>query len=920
MTRDEYLRKLREEFIDRHLALPEWVERLPLWLQEHFRILYWSFFKPSALRLYVTRLVPEAIDEYGRLLVKRNGENDFVKSLTDRIYFIPLICSSLIAFAFGLVYSSLLGFPLSIGIGGAILGILLGWIWGVWWGVFRVNGQRAYKPPVVVVGGLTGGLLGGICGVLLGGAGEISRVSLLLMGTAAGFTWGTVFAVDAGIGAGVVWGIIIGFIGGVVLSFAQGIGSGAALGFALLGGAVIGATRLPFWLIYRVLSLFYPVSSILWDELTVLPEPGLSQWLAGKMRRSPAEAAYWLSFVARHPHARRAVFQAFSTEKRTLRFSLTRLLALLLRNPLPYIEPLYSIDADERRREADPYFSTKLVLSTLGNVGLSRQSGTSAHERALPPSLSAEEIHFFRAWYNFLEAAAPIDPAQFQANRLEETLAEVISASFKLAEKELQDLLVPILDLWRSSQSGEIGPVPLPSEAPNFSEVLNGLRTLNEAARAFEAYRAASSERARRDLLNEAFSALDRARRMAAESLYISQPFAAVLLLIAERWYQIVAEERDRLLASRPVTPLEDRYVVGPPLAPESGRLFVGREEIFRRLEELFQNPYQKVPVVLYGQRRMGKTSILKHVGVRLGPQYIPVLADLQGLLSDPQHPIQSDRDLWYSLMREIGQAVGVSPQPEEAPEDFLERMAPARGERFIVLMLDEFEKLEQRMDEGAVSRDFLEHLRYLMQHRRELLVLLSGHHTLRERMGRYWEPLMGIARSVRVSYLEEDAARRLITDPWDGFRLQYTEESIQRLLTATGRQPMLLQLAGSAVIREVNARMRREGYEVYPTARPEEVERALNRLLEEGETWYFDAVWDWLSEGQREIVMRLAQVYRPGSEGWIPWREVTGVGEEVIRSLEQREVLEVDWDSSRCRFRVELLRRWLAGRPRLPS
>lgn len=200
--------------------------------------------------------------------------------------------------------------------------------------------------------------------------------------------------------------------------------------------------------------------------------------------------------------------------------------------------------------------------------------------------------------------------------------------------------------------------------------------------------------------------------------------------------------------------------------------------------------------------------------------------------------------------------------------EEFLDRIAPARGERFIVLMLDEFEKLEQRMDEGAVSRGFLEYLRHLMQHRPELLVVLSGHHTLQERMGRYWEPLMGVARSVRVSYLEEDAARRLITDPWDGFRLQYTEESIQRLLMATGRQPMLLQLACSAVIREVNNRMRREGYEVYPTARPEEVERALDQLLREGETWYFDAVWDWLTEEQRAALIRLAQAYRPGSEG----------------------------------------------------
>jgi len=576
---------------------------------------------------------------------------------------------------------------------------------------------------------------------------------------------------------------------------------------------------------------------------------------------------------------------------------------------------------DVRRREADPYFSSKLVLAELGGArAIPGFSDALARFLTIPlrRPLPAPLTRFFRAWYRLLEAAAPIDPKNFDPNYLVEALKEACEASFTLGEAagELPALLNAFVSL---SDSPEIAALSsLPSGAPNFPEALRGLYLFEDAARAFAAYWAASGELARRDHLNEALSALERARRMAAESPDVPQPFAALLLLISERWYQMVAAERDRLLALRPVAPLEDFYVVGPPLTPESGRLFVGRDEIFRRLEELFRNPFQKSPVVLYGQRRMGKTSILRHVGVRLGPPYIPVLTDLQGLLSDPLHPIRSDRDLWQALMREMGKPLGVSPREGESVEGFLGRLAPARGERFIVLMLDEFEKLEQRMDEGAVSRNFLEYLRHLMQHRPELLVVLSGHHTLQERMGRYWEPLMGVARSVRVSYLEEDAARRLITDPWDGFRLQYMEGSIQRLLTATGRQPMLLQLACSAVIREVNNRMAREGYEVYPTARPEEVERALDQLLREGETWYFDAVWDWLTEEQRAALIRLAQAYRPGSEGWILWQEVPGVTEEVIRALEAREVLEVE--DGRCRFRVELLRRWLARRPPLVS
>jgi hypothetical protein len=458
-------------------------------------------------------------------------------------------------------------------------------------------------------------------------------------------------------------------------------------------------------------------------------------------------------------------------------------------------------------------------------------------------------------------------------------------------------------------------------DAPLRPAALDALRRLGQAGQAVAAYFAASSELARRDRLAETQAALD-AVRVLSETSEVPQPEATLLGLAVERWYRLVAAERDALVAARPFVPLDDFYVAGPPLTREAGRLFVGREAIFRRLEELWRNPFQKVSVVLHGQRRMGKTSILCHLEQGLGPQYVAVLADLQGLLSDPLRPIRSDADLWQALIQKVVDRLHVLGihlplHPDEPFEAFLDRLRPHLRDRYLVLMLDEFEKLEQKMDAGAVTDAFLEHLRYLIQHRRELLVLLAGHHTLRERMKRYWEPLMGIARPVRVSYLDEASARRLITDPWEGFRLNYTAEGIARLIAATGRQPMLLQLACSAVIRAVNDRMAHDGYQDYPTATSEQVEQALTRLLEAGETYYFDAVWDWLTEPQRAALMCLADAYRAGSEGWMARGAVLEVEEVVLASLVDREVLEQEGD--RYRFRVELLRRWVTHRFRVP-
>jgi hypothetical protein len=66
-----------------------------------------------------------------------------------------------------------------------------------------------------------------------------------------------------------------------------------------------------------------------------------------------------------------------------------------------------------------------------------------------------------------------------------------------------------------------------------------------------------------------------------------------------------VASEVGEISITKPVT---NPYVVGDPV---QGNLFVGREDVLRQLEELWVIGHHLQSVVLYGHRRMGKTSIL---------------------------------------------------------------------------------------------------------------------------------------------------------------------------------------------------------------------------------------------------------------------------------------------------------------------
>ncbi|MEY3302951.1 MAG: hypothetical protein RLZZ139_1324, partial [Cyanobacteriota bacterium] len=54
-------------------------------------------------------------------------------------------------------------------------------------------------------------------------------------------------------------------------------------------------------------------------------------------------------------------------------------------------------------------------------------------------------------------------------------------------------------------------------------------------------------------------------------------------------------------------TPISNPYIIGDPVL---GNHFIGREKIIRQLKELWIIDTSPQSVLLYGHRRMGKTSI----------------------------------------------------------------------------------------------------------------------------------------------------------------------------------------------------------------------------------------------------------------------------------------------------------------------
>jgi type I restriction enzyme M protein len=271
-------------------------------------------------------------------------------------------------------------------------------------------------------------------------------------------------------------------------------------------------------------------------------------------------------------------------------------------------------------------------------------------------------------------------------------------------------------------------------------------------------------------------------------------------------------------------------YIVGGPLkSSDAQEMFFGREDIIDQVRRSLRMSGSSTVLLLEGNRRAGKTSILYRMqapGVLTG--WIPVYWTTQRATGHKSAAGLVDKEIFYNIAHELVLAVQAAGyvvdvpglgevllemtrselreqlrtkmraefdlgSPLELLDLLLESINTAVTDRRILLILDEFDKIQEGIESGVTSPQVPENLRALFHRHDHLSGILTGSRRIKHLRQNHWSALYGIGVPVTVDALDVESARRLVVEPVEG-RLVYATNAREQVLDLTSCQPFLIQ------------------------------------------------------------------------------------------------------------------------------
>ena len=293
-----------------------------------------------------------------------------------------------------------------------------------------------------------------------------------------------------------------------------------------------------------------------------------------------------------------------------------------------------------------------------------------------------------------------------------------------------------------------------------------------------------------------------------------------------------------RLYAEEDFKEIENPYaayaeggIVGNP------SMFYGREDLIANVSRAIrESRTQSKCVVIYGQKRAGKSSILYHLKGKLESDADLLILDLGniGSIVDENSTAPFVYQILWGILTKLKYAIEdkisdvCSPLNLQFPTDkeLYEHHSPLLlfkdvFERFrrtasklpdwltvrIVLLIDEFSYIHGHITKGLIPESFMKNWKALLQENFFNAVLVGQ--DVMPKFKQHFPNEFGTTQDERVTYLKREDAVRLIDEP---IRIggcqgesRYREQAIDRIIDLTASSPFYIQILCNRLVEYMN-------------------------------------------------------------------------------------------------------------------
>lgn len=287
--------------------------------------------------------------------------------------------------------------------------------------------------------------------------------------------------------------------------------------------------------------------------------------------------------------------------------------------------------------------------------------------------------------------------------------------------------------------------------------------------------------------------------------------------------------------------------------------MFYNRENPLRRILEWLEAPPPAHLLVVHGPRRIGKTSLAKHlINVHLDSRRVrSAFVDFQELAYFTSEEVA--RLIVQQVYNSIGEPAPAI-RPHESPANYLSRaleqaISKPKGYRLLIVV-DEFNILMQQESQDKLDPTTFSHLRSVFSRCRDVHFLLIVQDTFFQEPSQWGRAgnVLQQAHPLELLPLDANYARKLVTDPMTQHACTIDDAVVDEVLDLAAGVPYYIHILCSELIEHINQHKRKK-------IQWQDLQTVLPSVLSHGDRYFHHFIED--LHGLTRLVLAIAAAYQ---------------------------------------------------------